>query len=52
MSYYDALRYAQYAEEKRQDENDLKIHKNFIGTLKPSDEQIIKKLGRNQNESI
>ena len=50
MNYYDTLRNEQYKEEARQDKNDQKIHKHFIGSLKPSDEQIIKNLGGKKNE--
>lgn len=44
MSYYDVLRADQHAEERRQDRNDKKIHKHFVGSLKPKDKQIINKL--------
>jgi hypothetical protein len=44
MSYYDYLRYEQYAEEARQDENDRRISKHFTGSLKPSNKLIIQKI--------
>ena len=39
-NHYDSIRES----ERSQNQNDRRIHKHFIGSLKPKDKQIIKKL--------
>jgi hypothetical protein len=50
MNYYNLLRSDQLAEERRQDQNDRRIHQHFVGNLRPSRNQIIEKLRREANE--
>ena len=45
MNYYEKIREWQRQDEERQDNNDKAITEQLKGTLKPSDDYIIKNLG-------